>query len=250
MESVQVISSLISLGSFDEFISRILASGYKNESAYTCCANVHMVVEAHRDPQLREIINKADLVTPDGMPLTQLIKLKYGIEQERVAGMDLFPAILHKASQEGLKVYFYGDEDRILRLLQDKVHMDFPDLEIVGKYSPPFRELSKSEKKRIVRWINQSGAQLLFVALGCPKQEMWMAEHRGLINASMVGIGNAFRTYLGVEMRAPSWMQKASLEWLYRLIQNPRRLWKRYFVTNTLFFLLMFKRWKKLPANN
>lgn len=243
VESVQVIDSTISLGSFEDFVSRILAFGKRNESTYTCCANVHMVVEAHRNPALQAIVNRADLVTADGMPLAKIIQLQYRIAQERVAGMDLFPALLKQAASEGGKVYFYGDTDEVLQQLSRQALTEFPGLLISGMESPPFRQLTAEEKQATVSRINGSGAHLVFVALGCPKQETWMAEHRGLINASMVGIGNAFRTYIGLEMRAPAWMQRASLEWLYRLIQNPRRLWKRYFVTNSLFLLLAIKKW-------
>lgn len=243
VESAQVIDSLISLGSFEDFVSRILAFGKRNESVYTCCANVHMVMEAHRNPALQEIINHADLVTPDGMPLAKVIQMKYGIDQERVAGMDLVPALLKRSSLEGLKVYFYGDTEEVLEQLSQKALAEYPSLQIAGMDSPPFRQLTAKEEQETITRINESGANLVFVALGCPKQEVWMARHRGLIKASMIGIGNAFRTYIGLEMRAPAWMQKASLEWAYRLIQNPRRLWKRYFVTNSLFLLLVLKKW-------
>lgn len=243
VETVQVIDSAISLGSFEDFVSRILALGKRNESTYTCCANVHMVVEAHRNPDLRAIVNNADLVTADGMPLAKIIKLQYRIDQERVAGMDLFPALLKRAAREEGKVYFYGDTDEVLQQLSKQVLAEFPDLYISGMESPPFRQLTAEEKRATITRINGSGAHLVFVALGCPKQETWMAEHRGLIEASMIGIGNAFRTYIGLEMRAPAWMQRASLEWLYRLIQNPGRLWKRYVVTNSLFLLLAIRKW-------
>ncbi len=246
VESVQVIDSLISLGSFEDFITRILAFGKRHESVYTCCANVHMVTEAHKNPALRDIINHADLVTPDGMPLAKLMNLKYGLNQVRVAGMDLLPALLQRSSVEGVKVYFYGDTDQVLEQLKQQALQEYPGLQIAGMESPPFRQLTEEEQQDTINRINGSGAHLLFIALGCPKQEAWMAKHKGLVNASMIGIGNAFRTYIGLEMRAPAWMQEASLEWLYRLIQNPRRLWKRYFVTNSLFLFLAIKKWPEV----
>ena len=241
MEKAQVISSMISRGTFDEMVNQILAYGKNHQSAYTCCANVHMVVEAFRDKELRDVVNNADMATPDGMPLAKAMKLNHGIEQERVAGMDLFPALLEKASKQGIKVFFYGDQDAILDQLEARVKEDFKGIQIAGRFSPPFRELAQSEKDDIVEMINGAGTQLLFVALGCPKQEKWMAEHRGIISASMIGVGNAFRAYLGIEKRAPMWMQKVAMEWFYRLVQNPKRLWKRYFVTNSLFLLLTIK---------
>lgn len=198
-----------------------------------------MIVESRQDQALKAAVDGADLAAPDGMPLCKVLKMKDNIEQERVAGMDLVPELLHRAAQEGLKVFFYGDTDEVLDALSQKSQTDFADLQIAGRYSPPFRALSEQEDQEIVDMINDSDADIVFVALGCPKQEKWMAAHKGRVHASMLGIGNAFRTYLGYEKRAPKWMQKFALEWLYRLAQNPRRLFKRYFVSNSIFLLLL-----------
>lgn len=241
--SVDILTSPISLGSFDECVRRILSLGKLHQSSFTCCANVHMVVEAYKDPSFESVLAAADQVTADGMPIAKGIKMMYGIDQERVAGMDMFPELLEKAEEEGLSVYLYGDTDETLSRVEEKALSEHPALKIAGTCSPPFRQLTEEEELEIVNGIRQSGAHIVFVALGCPKQERWMASHKGIVEASMVGIGNAFRTYLGVEQRAPEWMQKNSLEWLYRFIQNPRRLWKRYVSTNSLFLLLMLKNW-------
>ncbi|MEL6654483.1 MAG: WecB/TagA/CpsF family glycosyltransferase [Bacteroidota bacterium] len=239
MQKIPFLHTRISTGSFEDFVQRVLDLGRQKQSSYTCCVNVHMIVESRQDMALKAAVDGADLAAPDGMPLCKVLKMKDNIEQERVAGMDLVPELLRRAAQEGLKVFFYGDTDEVLDALSQKSQTEFADLQIAGRYSPPFRALSEQEDQEIVDMINDSDADILFVALGCPKQEKWMAAHKGKVHASMLGIGNAFRTYLGYEKRAPQWMQKFALEWLYRLAQNPRRLFKRYFVSNSIFLLLL-----------
>ena len=240
-ERANVIGCEISLGSYEQMVDRILTLAANKQSSYVCCANVHMVVEALKDEQFHEVLNQADLATPDGAPLAKAIQWLHGIRQDRVAGMDLVPSLLAEAQTRDLSVFFLGDTDEVLDQLVSKVQQDFPRLRIVGAYSPPFRKGAPEKDETAVERVNQSGANLLFVALGCPKQEKWMAAHKGEIPACMLGIGNAFRTYLGILDRAPDWMQKASMEWLYRLYQEPGRLWKRYFITNTYFVLQMVK---------
>jgi N-acetylglucosaminyldiphosphoundecaprenol N-acetyl-beta-D-mannosaminyltransferase len=156
---------------------------------------------------------------------------------------DLFAA----AEKSGLSVFFYGSTEGVLKGILQRIDREHPQLEVAGAYSPPFRELSDSEQKEHVARINASGAQIVFVSLGCPKQEIWMARNMGKINAVMIGVGNAFPVYDGRECRAPQWMQKLSLEWFHRLCQEPRRLWKRYLVTNSIFLWLMLSaKWRRL----
>ncbi len=240
-QRANVIGCQISLGDYGQMVDHILTLGARRQSSYVCCANVHMVVEALKDEQFHEVMNQADLITPDGAPIAKAIQWLHGIRQDRVAGMDLVPSLLAEAENRGLSVFFLGDTDEVLEQLKQKVQADFPALRIAGVYSPPFRQGAPAQDAVAIERVNESEADLLFVALGCPKQEKWMAVHRGEIHACMLGIGNAFRTYLGILDRAPDWMQKASLEWLYRLYQEPGRLWKRYFVTNTYFVLMLLK---------
>lgn len=242
-QKLPVLKTRLSIGGFDEMVDRIANAKTTHGSAYTCCANVHMLVEAHKDEAFRGVVNGADFATTDGKPLAVAVKLFHGVDQPRVAGMDLLPAIFHYAENKGLRIYFYGDTDEVLGQLEARIRQEFPKLPLAGCYSPPFRALSDEEKQGIIDNINDSQPDILFVALGCPKQEKWMAAHRGKVFASMVGVGNAFRAYLGIEKRAPAWMQTLSLEWLYRLVQNPQRLWKRYLVTNSLFLWLIGKAW-------
>ena len=187
------------------------------------------------------VVNQADIVTPDGLPLGKGLDFLYGIKQDRVSGPDLMPSLLERAEKDGLGVYFYGSTDEILLKLTTFCKSRYPNLIISGSISPPFRVLSEDEKNEHINQINSSGANIVFVALGCPKQEKWMASMKGKINAIMLGVGGAFPMLVGVEKRAPLWMQKFMLEWFYRLIQDPKRLFKRYFVTNTYFVLLLFR---------
>lgn len=210
-----------------------------NHSAYVCVANVHMCIEAYRYPEYKKIINEADLVTADGMPLVLALKILFGIQQDRIAGMDLLPALLASAEEKGLSVFFYGGTEDMLDTTQKYIQDHYPNLKNHHYYSPPFRALTDIEKSEVVNRINASKANLVFVALGCPKQEKWMASMRGKVNACMIGIGGALPVMIGMQKRAPQWMQKSSLEWLYRLLQEPKRLFKRYFVTNSLFIYLL-----------
>ena len=240
-QRISILSSQLDQGSFDDFVSEIVAKGLAQRSNYTCCVNVHMLIEAYRNPEFQSLINQADRNAPDGKPLAMLMSRLAGRKQVRVAGMDLLPAILARAEQAQARVFFMGDTEGVLAELTARVNTDFPELAIAGTLSPPFRVLAQAEAAELCQQINDTRPNILFVALGCPKQERWMAQHKGQIPASMIGVGNAFRAYLGHEKRAPKWMQNASLEWMYRLIQNPKRLWKRYLLTNTMFLWLLSK---------
>ncbi|MFT4031268.1 MAG: WecB/TagA/CpsF family glycosyltransferase [Siphonobacter sp.] len=237
----RLISIDISMGSYSEFIDKWLAMAQSKQSTYTCVANVHMLVEAHNDPEFAATVNSADIVTPDGMPLTWGLRLVHNIKQERVAGMDLLPDLLKQAELKEIPVFFYGGTQAMLDQTKLFLIQKFPSLNVAGMISPPFRNLSDQEEREVIEKINNSGAQLVFVALGCPKQEKWMASMKGRVQATMIGIGGALPVMVGIQKRAPEWMQKASLEWLYRLFQEPGRLFKRYAVTNTTYLLLLMR---------
>ncbi|MCZ2845016.1 MAG: WecB/TagA/CpsF family glycosyltransferase [Candidatus Bathyarchaeota archaeon] len=228
----------IGSGSYNDFLRALQNLGCNKESTYTCVANVHMLIEAHNDEAFRTIINSADLVTPDGMPLAKGIQILYGEKQDRVAGMDLLPDLLEISENENLKVFFYGGTQEMLDNTKKYCENKYPDLAVVGFISPPFRELTNIEEQKYIDQINSSGANFVFVALGCPKQEKWMASMKGKINVCMIGIGGALPVMIGMQKRAPKWMQDASLEWLYRFGQEPKRLFKRYLYTNSLFIYL------------
>ena len=248
MENTQFINFSISTGKYASFLSYIMFLAKKGSSSTVCVANVHMFIEAYRDNNFLRVVNNADVVTPDGQPLTWGLKLLYGIKQDRVAGMDLLPDLLVMLSEMNMPTYFYGGSDQLLKKTHTYLETKYPDLKIAGLYSPPFRPLTEKEEENIISDINASGAKVVFVILGCPKQEKWMAQMKGRINAVMIGIGGALPVMVGLQKRAPVWMQKSGLEWLFRLAQEPQRLFKRYAVTNALFIYLLLKEYVQIKV--
>ena len=242
MKKQRLISIGIHLTPYQDFINNLVTLSSQG-SSYTCFANVHMLVECHKDPGFAKIVNNADMVAPDGMPLTWGLQLIHGVKQDRVTGMDALPHLLATAEEKDIPVYFYGGTDDMLRKTKSYIRQYHPQLQLAGMYSPPFRKLTAEEDQEVVDAINASGAKFVFVALGCPKQEKWMASMKGRINACMIGIGGALPVMIGMQSRAPEWMQKVSMEWLYRFMQEPKRLFKRYLVTNSTFMWLMLKAW-------
>jgi N-acetylglucosaminyldiphosphoundecaprenol N-acetyl-beta-D-mannosaminyltransferase len=226
--------------SYEEATEKVLAWAAAGESRYVCVANVHMVMEAHDDPSFRALVNAADLVTPDGMPLVWMLRKLGYPHQERVCGPELTSRVCAEAARRGVPVGFYGGHPEALEALVRNLSARFPGLRVVYAYSPPFRPLTPEEDERVTEEINASGARILFVGLGCPKQEWWMAEHKGRVRAVMLGVGAAFDFHAGRVRQAPVWMQRAGLEWLFRLVQEPRRLWRRYLKHNPRFLFLAF----------
>ena len=228
----------LSLGSFQEHVSAIIELGKKHQSSYVCCVNVHMCMEAQADPEFAAVVNGADLATADGMPIRNSIRRFAGVDQERVAGNDLMPAVMEAAEKEGLSIYLQGGEQQVLDTIILKAGQLFPNLRVAGSYSPPFREATSEERAAEVERIITSEANIVLVSLGCPRQEKWMAAMKGKVPAVMLGVGGAFLLFAEVDVRAPLWMRNASLEWVYRLWLEPGRLWKRYLKTNTAFMLM------------
>lgn len=231
-----VLGSQIDAMSWNVAMNRLLGWAHARESHYVTICNVHVVVTASRDAGFRAVINASDMATPDGAPVAWMLRRQGFAGQTRISGPDLMWALCERATKENLTVYCYGSSEATLALLAQRLRAAFPSL-LITMESPPFRALSAEEDAAAVERINASGAGLVFVGLGCPKQERWMAEHRGRINAVMIGVGAAFDFHAGTVRRAPAWMRDNGLEWLYRLLSEPRRLWKRYLVTNTLFVL-------------
>lgn len=241
MTKQQLISFNLSLGGYASFVDKILALGAIRQSSYVCVANVHMCIEAYQDSAFCQLVNEADLVTPDGKPLVVSLKWLYGIQQDKVSGPDLMPSLLAAAETQSQRVFLYGATPSVLEAVVAYCTQKYPNLAVVGAISPPFRALSETEQAQDIQTINDSGANLVFVALGCPKQEKWMASMKGKIHAIMLGVGGAFPMLVGAEKRAPKWMQENGLEWFYRLLQDPKRLFKRYLVTNSMFIYLVLK---------
>lgn len=226
---------------WDEVVSRIASWAAHRQSRVVALCNVHSVVTASQEPAFQTVLSQADLALPDGAPVAWALRREGFSEQQRINGPDLTWRYLQVAEQLGQSVFFYGSTQDTLDRLMVTIKTSFPKLKIVGMESPPYRELSEEEDQAYVDQINQSGANVLFVGLGCPKQEAWMAAHRGRIKAVMLGVGAAFDYHAGTIQRAPVWMQKIGMEWFHRLLSEPRRLFKRYTVTNSIFIFRMVK---------
>ncbi len=212
----------------------------ESQRIYITVTGVHGVMESQRDEALRQIHNNAGLVTPDGMPLVWLCRLKGYKHVQRVYGPDLLLAVCLHGLERGWRHYFYGGAEGVPELLAQKLTQRFPGLQVAGTYSPPFRPLSAEEDAQIVEIISATGADIVWVGLSTPKQEKWMAAHLGRLNAAlMVGVGAAFDFHAGLKKQAPRWMQRSGLEWLFRLLSEPKRLWKRYLINNPLFVILV-----------
>ncbi len=208
---------------------------------YICVSNVHTTIMAHDDEAYRRVQNEAALRLPDGKPLSVVSRKRGHKDAGRVTGPDLMRVLFEEASQNGLRMYFYGSTDEILKELRQKLDAQYKGINIAGMYSPPFRKLTDEEDRDIINMINDTKPDIVWIGLGAPKQEIWMNEHKGRLNGVMIGVGAGFDYFAGRIKRAPQWMQKAGLEWLYRLMQEPKRLFKRYFVTNSKFIYLLFK---------
>lgn len=242
MKQIMLLDIPINIGKYNDFVQTILYTAQHKRKGYACIANVHTLVESHRSKEFAKDIWNATFITPDGKPLSWALKLIYGIQQDRVAGMDLLPDLIRESAEKNISVYFYGGTEEGLKLTKDYMTKNFPNLIVKGGYSPPFRKLSEQEEADVVNKINEADADILFVVLGCPKQEAWMAKMNGRINSFMIGVGGALPVMIGLQKRAPVWMQNAGLEWLFRLMQEPKRLFKRYAVTNSLFIMLLLKK--------
>jgi len=226
---VSAIDMTLALETIDRWIVR-------REQHYVCATGVHGVMESQADEVLRRIHNRAGLVTPDGMPMVWLSWLRGERHVDRVYGPDLLAACCERSIARGYRHFFYGGGAGVAELLVERLRARFPGLEVVGTCTPPFRPLSADEDEDVVRQINNTEPDIVWVGLSTPKQERWMAEHAGRVRAPvLVGVGAAFDFHAGLKKQAPRWMQRAGLEWLFRLATEPRRLWRRYLVNNPAF---------------
>jgi N-acetylglucosaminyldiphosphoundecaprenol N-acetyl-beta-D-mannosaminyltransferase len=225
--------SVLSLSGAMEAIDGFIASrGFY----YVCFSNVHTVMISFDAPDFRRITNDADLALPDGTPLVWAARLLGHDLRERVYGPDLMLALCERGVHKGYAHFFYGGGEGVPELLSRNLSARFPGLKVAGFYSPPFRPLSAQEDEEVIKMINDSGAHFLWVGLGAPKQERWMADHLNRIKVPvMLGVGAAFDFLSGKVKQAPDWMQRQGLEWFFRLMVEPKRLWKRYLYNNPRF---------------
>lgn len=230
-----VLGSHIDALSWQEAIGIIFMWAQNRESKYVVLCNVHSVVTALLEDDHRNSLNGADMVAPDGMPVTWVLRKLGFTSQQRINGPDLMWKYCEEAEKTDQKIFFYGSTNAVLTSLESRLKAAFPELHIAGMYAPSFRELTATEDAEIIERVNLSGANVVFIGLGCPRQERWMLQHRGKINAVMLGVGAAFDYHAGTIKRSPKWMQNLGFEWLYRLASDPKRLWKRYLITNSIF---------------
>ena len=203
--------------------------------------NVHVVMEAHHDDSFKKVLASADWVVPDGMPLVWLGRLRGHHLKRRVAGPDLFVEFCRETNKKDYSHFFFGGSPGIPEEVAARLKQQFPGLRIAGAFSPPFRPLSMEEDASVIQMINEAAPDVLWVGLGCAKQERWMYEHCARLKVPViVGVGQAFDLYAGRKRRAPQWMREHGLEWLFRLFQDPGRLWRRYLIYNTQFIYSVF----------
>jgi exopolysaccharide biosynthesis WecB/TagA/CpsF family protein len=226
----------VSVTTYDEAAAAILQAARQGLSGIVSCHAVHALVTASRDPALRAKVNTFELVSPDGQPVRWALNLLHGARlADRVYGPELMLRLCRGAEAAGNPIYLYGGSGAVTESLQANLRRLYPQLVIAGYETPPFRPLTPEEDRAVVERINRSGAGVVFIGLGCPKQDLFAYEHRDAIKAVQVCVGAAFDFHAGVKKMAPGWMQCHGLEWLYRLSQEPGRLWQRYLVTNSLF---------------
>jgi N-acetylglucosaminyldiphosphoundecaprenol N-acetyl-beta-D-mannosaminyltransferase len=225
---------------FNDTIDKIVDFGLKKKSSYVCVSNVHMLVTATKSNKFSRILENADLSILDGMPLCWTYKFKYGYQPERIAGRHLMHSLINASIDKKMSIYIYGSEQHKLDKAKEYILINYPGVQIAGMYSPPFRMLTTEEENEVVQNINNSGANIVFVALGCPKQEVWMHKMKGKINATMLGIGIAIETLTKQQMPTPKCIENIGFEWLFRLVKEPKKLFKRYLITNSIFFKLLF----------
>lgn len=230
-----VLGTRIDAVSLEDCVEHMIGWARRGETRCVCACNVHTVVSARLDPGFASVIASADLCVPDGAPVAWRLRGQGFPRQARVSGPDVMRRCCERAAEAGLPVFLYGSSEATLARLAANLRRQFPALRIAGCLAPPFRALTAGEDALVTRAIAESGARVVFVALGCPRQEAWMLSHRHSIRAVMLGAGAAFDFLAGTKRRAPRWMQAAGLEWLHRLYCEPRRLWWRYLMTNSLF---------------
>lgn len=228
----------------EQATARIAGWIARRTPTYVCVSNLHTVVASRRDPTLMHVHNAAGMVTADGMPLVWLAKLAGHRGAERVYGPDLMLALCERSVAEGWRHYLYGSSEAVLARLKANLERRFPGIAIVGSCAPPFRPMTDAEDAAAFSTIVGSGADIVWVGLGAPKQELWMADHAGRPGAPvMIGVGAAFDFLAGTKRQAPRWMQRNGLEWLFRLASEPRRLASRYLTTNSLFAIYFVQHW-------
>ncbi len=225
----------LSCTSYSDGTAVIVDWAKTNRSRAVCAANVHVVMEAQDQPDYLRVLQDMDMITPDGMPLVWVMRAKGITGQTRVYGPTLMLHVCEAAAAAGLPIGLYGGKPEVLSILEQKLTEMYPSLQVNYRLSPPFRDISDAEEEKIRQDIVDSGVRILFVGLGCPKQERWMARQKGKLPVVMLGVGAAFDFHAGLVRQAPAWIQRLGMEWFFRFCMEPRRLWKRYLKHNPRF---------------
>jgi N-acetylglucosaminyldiphosphoundecaprenol N-acetyl-beta-D-mannosaminyltransferase len=235
-EKVDLIGVRVSIVDYQSAVDSIFEAIHNGENGIVSCHAVHAIVTMSCDQGLLEKVNQFMMITPDGQPVRWAMNLlhKTGLK-DRVYGPELMIRLCQRAANEQTPVYFYGGDEKVSRDLVDSIQRQFPGIVIAGAEAPPFRPLTAEEDEQVIKRINESGAGIVFIGLGCPKQDQFAHEHRHQLNAIQVCVGAAFDFHAGAKPMAPMWMQRSGFEWLYRLSKEPGRLWRRYLVTNSLY---------------
>ena len=246
MEHIYVLNSKVSVIDYESALAALERWVKEQSTKYVCVANVHTVMMGIEDPVFQKVTNGADMVTPDGQPLRWVANLRGAKLKDRVYGPTLMERTCERF-QEGYSHFFYGAGPGVPEKLKEVLALRFLKLNVVGTYSPPFRQLTPDEDEYITNMINRMNPDFLWVGLGAPRQEFWMADHLGKVNARiMLGVGAAFDFHAGRVSQAPGWMQRHGLEWLFRLMMEPRRLAYRYLIYNPLFLILVLMELSRL----
>ncbi|MCU0447245.1 MAG: WecB/TagA/CpsF family glycosyltransferase [Microscillaceae bacterium] len=241
LEKRKLFAVSYSICDYESASDEIIRQARQNHSFGVSALAVHGLIESVKDPNLSELVNKIDLVVPDGQPIRWALNSFYKVGlKDRVYGPTLTKYVLEKANKENLKVYLYGSTEATINKFKDFINRTYPQVVIAGIHVDRFREATPEEDLQDIEKINASGAHVVLVGRGCPRQERWVANHLGKVNAAMMAVGAAFDFHAGTVKQAPAWMQKRGLEWFFRLTQEPKRLWRRYLFTNSHFVYLFF----------
>lgn len=222
-------------------LRKITEWGLKKESRYVCFCNSHTVYEVNRNKKIKKVINEADLILPDGFPVVLGMKINGQKKAKRIAGPDMMLRVCEAAAKTSQSIFLYGSDCKTIDKLKNNLETKYPELKIVGTLSPPFRDLSKIEKEKIQNKILKANPNFVFVGLGFPKQEMWMHENKENMNAVMLGVGAAFDFYAGNKKRAPKFIQDIGMEWFWRFLHEPKRLFLRYTRANSYICLKLIR---------
>jgi len=244
-ERVKIVSLRVNVVNHQSAIEKIRELVEKQAGGYVCFSTVHMVMESFDNAEYGARVNAADLIIPDGMPLVWMQKLQKEKSATRVRANDLMIMLCAFAEKNDITVGFYGGRQTVIDAILQRAQTDYPDLKIVYAVSPPFRPLTGVEDAAITAEINEKKPDVLFMGLGCPKQENWMWAHKDKVKAVMLGVGASFDFFAGNVKESPKWLGKLGLEWLFRLTQEPKRLWRRYLILNPRFMRLAFGQLRK-----